>query len=104
MIELANRPDWRRQDLFRKTSRKIGVHEAIIEKDFWVCLILRIPGLTQDYRSMGAMFFHEEPSFDAMEALREYIRRDKKNIPKLLEYAEKLNVLGPLKRALEVLV
>jgi predicted transcriptional regulator of viral defense system len=40
----------------------------------------------------------------AMEALRDYVRRGKKNIPKLLEYAEKLNVLGPLKKALEVLV
>jgi predicted transcriptional regulator of viral defense system len=40
----------------------------------------------------------------AMEALREYTRRGRKNIPRLLEYAEKLNVLGPLKRSLEVLV
>lgn len=42
MIELARGPDRRRQELFRETSRKMGVHEAIIEKDFWACLILRI--------------------------------------------------------------
>ncbi|MDX9959591.1 MAG: nucleotidyl transferase AbiEii/AbiGii toxin family protein [Spirochaetia bacterium] len=42
MIELAKGPDRRRQEVFRETSRKMGVHEAIIEKDFWVCLILRI--------------------------------------------------------------
>ena len=42
MIELARGPDRRRQELFRETSRKMGVHEAIIEKDFWVCLILRM--------------------------------------------------------------
>jgi predicted nucleotidyltransferase component of viral defense system len=42
MIELAKGPDRRRQELFRETSRKMAVHEAIIEKDFWVCLILRI--------------------------------------------------------------
>jgi len=42
MIELAKGPDRRRQELFRETSRKMGVHEAIIEKDFWVCLILWI--------------------------------------------------------------
>jgi predicted nucleotidyltransferase component of viral defense system len=42
MIELATGPDRRRQELFRETSRKMGVHEAIIEKDFWVCLILHI--------------------------------------------------------------
>ena len=40
----------------------------------------------------------------AMEALRDYVRRGKQNIPRLLEYAGKLNVLGPLKKALEVLV
>jgi predicted nucleotidyltransferase component of viral defense system len=42
MIELAKGSDRRRQELFRETSRRMGVHEAIIEKDFWVCLILRI--------------------------------------------------------------
>jgi predicted nucleotidyltransferase component of viral defense system len=42
MIELAKGPDRRRQELFRETSRKMAVHEAIIEKDFWACLILRI--------------------------------------------------------------
>jgi len=42
MIELAKGSDRRRQELFRETSRKMGVHEAIIEKDFWVCLILHV--------------------------------------------------------------
>ncbi len=42
MIELAKGPDRRRQELFRETSRRMAVHEAIIEKDFWACLILRI--------------------------------------------------------------
>jgi hypothetical protein len=26
--------------IFRNTAHKMGVHEAIIEKDYWVCLIL----------------------------------------------------------------
>ncbi len=42
MIELARGPDKLRQEVFRETSRKMGIHEAIIEKDFWVCLILRM--------------------------------------------------------------
>lgn len=42
MIELAKGPDRRRQEVFRETSRKMGIHEAIIEKDFWVCLVLHI--------------------------------------------------------------
>ena len=29
-----------RRALFRNTAQKMGVHEAIIEKDYWVCLIL----------------------------------------------------------------
>jgi len=31
-----------RRDLFRAASQKMGVHEAIIEKDFWVCWLLDI--------------------------------------------------------------
>jgi predicted nucleotidyltransferase component of viral defense system len=42
MINLALGPARQRLELFRETSRQMGVHEAIIEKDFWVCLILRI--------------------------------------------------------------
>ena len=40
----------------------------------------------------------------AAEALREYMKRSERRIPRLLEYAEKLHVLGPLQRSLEVLL
>lgn len=42
MIDIARGPDQKRQELFRETARKMGVHEAIAEKDFWVCVILEI--------------------------------------------------------------
>ena len=29
-----------RADLFRNTARKMSLHEAIVEKDFWVCWTL----------------------------------------------------------------
>jgi len=29
-----------RRILFRNTAQKIGIHEAIVEKDYWVCLML----------------------------------------------------------------
>jgi hypothetical protein len=29
-----------RRTIFRNTAQKMGVHEAIIEKDYWVCLLL----------------------------------------------------------------
>ena len=29
-----------RRTIFRNTAQKMGVHEAIIEKDYWVCLVL----------------------------------------------------------------
>ena len=29
-----------RRTIFRNTAQKMGVHEAVIEKDYWVCLIL----------------------------------------------------------------
>ena len=36
---LALSPEERRT-IFRNTAQKMGVHEAVIEKDYWVCLIL----------------------------------------------------------------
>jgi predicted transcriptional regulator of viral defense system len=40
----------------------------------------------------------------AAEALREYLKHKERRIPRLLEYAEKLRVLGPIKKSLEVLL
>lgn len=40
MISIAKRPDDERLELFRNTSDKIGLQDAIIEKDFWVCYTL----------------------------------------------------------------
>jgi len=40
----------------------------------------------------------------AAEALREYLKRKTRSIPKLLDYAGKLKILGPLKTSLEALV
>jgi len=38
--KFARRPDKDRMDLFRETARTMGVHAAIVEKDFWVCWML----------------------------------------------------------------
>lgn len=38
--EIARQSDKDRRDLFRTAAQKMGVHEAILEKDFWVCWIL----------------------------------------------------------------
>ena len=40
MRELARRPENDRRELFRATAQAMRVHEAIIEKDFWVCWTL----------------------------------------------------------------
>jgi len=40
MREIAQRPESDRRDLFRATAQEMRVHEAIIEKDFWVCWLL----------------------------------------------------------------
>ena len=40
MIEVARLPDDQRRELFRNTADKIGLNDAIIEKDFWVCFTL----------------------------------------------------------------
>ncbi len=40
MIEIARLPSDERKELFHNTASKIGLHDAIVEKDFWVCLML----------------------------------------------------------------
>ena len=37
-------------------------------------------------------------------ALREYLKRSSRNLPLLLEYAERLKIAGPLRRSLEALI
>ena len=40
MIEIAKLPADDRRELFHNTEAKTGLHDAIVEKDFWVCLTL----------------------------------------------------------------
>ncbi|MDD3206748.1 MAG: nucleotidyl transferase AbiEii/AbiGii toxin family protein [Lachnospiraceae bacterium] len=40
MYRIVKYSEDERRILFRNTSQKMNIHEAIIEKDFWVCLIL----------------------------------------------------------------
>jgi hypothetical protein len=40
MFSILNLSEEERRTLFRNTAQKMGVHEAIIEKDFWVCFVL----------------------------------------------------------------
>ncbi len=40
MREFVKRSAKDRTDLFRATAQSMNVHEAIVEKDFWVCWIL----------------------------------------------------------------
>lgn len=40
MLQIAKLPDDERRELFRNTAAKMGLNDAIIEKDFWVCLTL----------------------------------------------------------------
>lgn len=40
MIEIAKLPADDRRELFHNTAAKTGLHDAIVEKDFWLCLTL----------------------------------------------------------------
>ena len=40
MYDLIRQPKKELKILFRNAAGKIGLHEAIVEKDFWVCLTL----------------------------------------------------------------
>ena len=41
MKKIATIPARDREALFRNTAAKMGMREAIIEKDFWVCYIMK---------------------------------------------------------------
>jgi hypothetical protein len=43
MRDVARFPENDRRDLFRAAAQKMRVHEAIIEKDFWVCWVQNAP-------------------------------------------------------------
>ena len=40
MYKIAKLPDDERQELFQNTAARVGMNAAIVEKDFWVCLVL----------------------------------------------------------------
>ena len=40
MRKIAGLPDDDRRELFRNTADKMGLNDAIVEKDFWVCFTL----------------------------------------------------------------
>ena len=40
MINIARASSEERNNLFLNTANQKGIHEAIVEKDFWVCYIL----------------------------------------------------------------
>ena len=40
MYRIAKLTDDERRELFQNTALRIGMNAAIVEKDFWVCLVL----------------------------------------------------------------
>ena len=41
MDKIAAGPASDRRDLFRESASRLGMNPAIVEKDFWVCWILK---------------------------------------------------------------
>jgi predicted nucleotidyltransferase component of viral defense system len=42
MDRIAAGPSSDRRDLFRESASRLGMNPAIVEKDFWVCWILKL--------------------------------------------------------------
>jgi hypothetical protein len=42
MDKIAAGPASDRRDLFRESASRLGMNPAIVEKDFWVCWILKL--------------------------------------------------------------
>jgi len=99
-----------------QAGRKILVPELLPVRLFHFAKDTFELGIVEDQGSMLRFYDAERTICDLFrlrhrigadivaEALREYMKRRPRNLPRLLEYAGKLNVLGPLKRSLEVLL
>jgi predicted nucleotidyltransferase component of viral defense system len=42
MDKLARLPAQDRQDIFSEAAAKLGIRPTIVEKDFWVCIVLKL--------------------------------------------------------------
>lgn len=58
MRKIAGLPDDDRRELFRNTADKMGLNDAIVEKDFWVCFICftAVPGRTPSHLKVEQAF------------------------------------------------
>ena len=50
MDKLARLPAEDRRDVFSEAASKIGIRPAIVEKDFWVCLVLKLLFVKSPFR------------------------------------------------------
>ena len=84
MRNVAMLSDNDRRELFRNTADKMGLHDAIVEKDFWVCFMLDhlfhdckykdafvfkggtslMSALQEDYQAMRNMIYGNIPEFE----------------------------------------
>ena len=61
-----------RKALFQNTAAKMGLTEAIVEKDYWVCFMLDYLfhrcKWKDDYKNMQNMIFGNKPEFQEIMA------------------------------------
>ena len=56
MRKIACLPDDDRRELFRNTADKMGLNDAIVEKDFWVCFTAYSARTAHPFQRNGAPF------------------------------------------------
>ena len=63
MRNIARLSDEERYELFRNTADKMKLHDAIVEKDFWVCFTLHDAIVEKDFWVCFTLdyFFHRSP-------------------------------------------
>ena len=71
MRKVARLADSDRRELFRNTADKMGLNDAIVEKDFWVCFTL-------DY------LFHRSPWKDTWSISFLWLLKNEKMITNLM--------------------
>ncbi len=96
MDNLARFPAQDRQDIFSEAAAKLGIRSAIIEKDFWVCLVLKF--LFEKSPFKQSLAFKGGTSLSKVHGLNERFSEDIDLVLdwKLLGYGKGLN--DPLRK------
>ena len=79
MDSVAQSSSASRGELFSRVAERMNIFPGLVEKDFWVCWVLKHLYLHHDYDGMQVMLFGKSPTFtqilDGIQDLEKAIRQ-----------------------------